>query len=466
MIEGARRIGKSTIVTEFARNEYEDYLLLDFVTESIDIRRNFKENLGDLDTFFRNLFLLKGKSLSEKKSVIIMDEIQFFPAARQAIKYLTADGRYDYIETGSLISIKKNVRDILIPSEEYRLRMFPMDFEEFLWAKGDHVTFPVIRDAFEKRKPLGDAIHRKIMQHFRTYMAVGGMPQAVDAFVSGKNYEQIDFVKRNILSLYEEDLKKYDEDNREKASAIYKTIPEQLENHNSHFKFSMIDKNARYKNYVDAVDFIEESMIGHACIGVTCPEVALELYADRSNFKLYMGDTGLLVTQIMGNTDETGTDLYKWQAVCRFHRIGNFSTCTVESFSSRPAPDIRVSCAPVSRHAADGKLSGKTERADYEDASFISYSSIGLPSSAAKTSPSCPSYTSFREKKSCLSSRRRRKILSPSQIFRSYTLSVSTHLSSPSSQAIASPSNPSAVNKDMYSVTPFPDMKVTIPLYR
>lgn len=311
MIEGARRVGKSTIVTEFARNEYEDYILLDFVKESPDIRRNFEENLDDLDTFFRNLFLLKGKSLSANKSVIIMDEVQLFPTARQAIKYLVADGRYDYIETGSLISIKKNVRDILIPSEEYKLKMYPMDFEEFLWAKGDTVTFPVIKDAFNMRKPLGEAIHRKIMKHFRTYMAVGGMPQAVDAFVSGKNYEQIDFVKRNILSLYEDDLKKYDDDNREKASVIFKTLPEQLENHNSHFKFSLIDKNARYRHYIEAVDFIAESMIGNVCIGVTSPEVALELYADKSNFKLYMGDTGLLVTQIMGNRDETGTDLYK-----------------------------------------------------------------------------------------------------------------------------------------------------------
>ena len=207
----------------------------------------------------------------------------------------------------------------MIPSEEYKLKMYPMDFEEFLWAKGDSVTFPVIQDAFDRRKSLGDAIHRKIMQYFRTYMAVGGMPQAVDAFVEGRTYEQIDFVKRNILSLYEDDLKKYDDNSHEKASVIYKTIPEQLENHNSHFKFSVIDKNARFRHYADEVDFIAESMIGNACIGVTSPEIALELYADKSNFKLYMGDTGLLVTQIMGNSEETGTDLYK---ALIFDRLG------------------------------------------------------------------------------------------------------------------------------------------------
>lgn len=311
LLEGARRIGKSTIVEEFAKQEYDDYMILDFAKENKDIKNNFIENMDDLDTFFRNLFLLKGRSLKGKNCVLIFDEVQLFPLARQAIKYLVADGRYEYIETGSLISIRKNVKDILIPSEEYRIKMYPMDFEEYLWALGDEITYPAIKNAFIKRKPLGDAVHRKVMKTFRTYMAVGGMPQAVDAYVNGKTFAQIDFVKRNILSLYEEDLSKYDVENREKASVIYKTIPEQLENKNSHFKFSLVDRNARYKNYVDAVSFISESMIGNECINVTKPEVALELFSDRSNFKLYMGDTGLLVTQIMKNRDETDEDLYK-----------------------------------------------------------------------------------------------------------------------------------------------------------
>ena len=311
LLEGARRIGKSTIVEEFAKREYDDYMILDFAKENKDIKNNFIENIDDMDTFFRNLLLLKGRSLKGKRCVLIFDEVQLFPLARQAIKYLVADGRYEYIETGSLISIRKNVKDILIPSEEYRIKMYPMDFEEYLWAIGDDVTYTAIKNAFEKRKALGDAVHRKIMKVFRTYMAVGGMPQAVDAYVNGKTFAQIDFVKRNILQLYEEDLVKYDTDNREKASAIYKTIPEQLENKNSHFKFSLVDKNARYQNYVDAVSFIAESMIGNECINVTKPEVALELFSDRSNFKLYMGDTGLLVTRIMKNRDETDENLYK-----------------------------------------------------------------------------------------------------------------------------------------------------------
>ena len=311
LLEGARRIGKSTIVEEFAKREYDDYMILDFAKENKDIRNNFIENMDDLDTFFRNLFLLKKRSLKGKNCLLIFDEVQLFPIARQAIKYLVADGRYDYIETGSLISIRKNVKDILIPSEEYRIKMYPMDFEEYLWAQGDNVTSDAVKDAFEKRKPLGDAIHRKIMKTFRTYMAVGGMPQAVEAYVNGKTFSQIDFIKRNILNLYEEDLAKYDKENREKASIVYRTIPEQLENKNSHFKFSLIDKNARYQNYIDAVSFISESMIGNECINVTKPEVALELFSDRSNFKLYMGDTGLLVTQIMKNQDEADEDLYK-----------------------------------------------------------------------------------------------------------------------------------------------------------
>lgn len=311
LVEGARRIGKSTIVEEFAKNEYDDYMILDFAKENQDVKNNFIENMDDLDVFFRNLFLLKGRRLIGERCVIIFDEVQLFPQARQAIKYLVKDGRYDFIETGSLISIRKNVKNILIPSEEYRIKMFPMDFEEYLWAINDSVTYETIKEAFEQRKPLKDAIHRKIMNRFRSYMVVGGMPQAVNAFVEGKTFQQIDFIKRNILSLYEEDLIKYDLENREKASVIFKTIPEQLENKNSHFKFSLIEKNARYRNYVDAVNFISESMIGNECINVTKPEIALELFADRSNFKLYMGDTGLLVTQMMKNNDDLEESLIK-----------------------------------------------------------------------------------------------------------------------------------------------------------
>lgn len=310
LIEGARRVGKSTIAEEFARKEYDDYILLDFALESKDMRRNFEENIGDLDTFFRNLFIIKGKDLPRRRAVIIFDEVQLFPLARQAIKYLVADGRYDYIETGSLISIKKNVQNILIPSEEEKLKMYPMDFEEFLWAKGNTAVMPAIKTAFESRKPLGNAAHRKIMQIFREYIAVGGMPQAVLAYVNGESYASIDRVKQGILSLYEDDLRKYDDEEREKASLVFKTIPKQLSDHEMHFTFSEINTNARYVNYVESVEFVAESMMGNRCANVTMPDVLLELYSDRSNFKLYMGDTGLLVSQLIREGEET-EDIYR-----------------------------------------------------------------------------------------------------------------------------------------------------------
>lgn len=313
MIEGARRIGKSTIAEEFAQNEYKDYLILDFAKEDEDVKRLFTTSLGDMANFFRQLFVFKGKSLPERESIIILDEIQMFPEARQAIKYLVQDGRYDYLESGSLIRIKKTSKKILIPSEEDKISMFPMDFEEFLWAQGDTYTYSVIGEAFSDRKPLGAALHRKIMSRFREYMAVGGMPQAVQAFIDGENYERIDYMKRTILKLYEEDLKKYDDENKEKASIIFKSIPEQLSNHNSHYRLSTVEKNARYRDYVESVAFVAESMMGNECIGVTKPATNLEAYADTSDFKLYMNDTGLLLTAMARYGDETVNinDIYR-----------------------------------------------------------------------------------------------------------------------------------------------------------
>lgn len=298
MIEGARRVGKSTIVEEFAHNEYEDYILIDFSDADKAILDNF-ENIGDMDTFFRNLFILTGKRLTKRKGVVVFDEVQFFPRARQAIKQLVKDGRFDYIETGSLISIKKNVKDILLPSEEENLKMYPMDFEEFLWAIGNDVYMDAIREAFDKRKPLGNDIHRKIMQTFRVYMAVGGMPKAVSTYVDGKDYKEIDRQKRAILRLYINDLKKHDSEEGDKADAVFKSLPEQLMNHNSVFRLSVIDEKARTRGYGNAIDFLNESMIVNNCYNVSNPEVTLELYAQRTKFKMFMGDTGLLVTDML-----------------------------------------------------------------------------------------------------------------------------------------------------------------------
>ena len=310
LIEGARRVGKSTVAEEFAKNEYKDYILIDFSLAEKAIKDNF-ENIGNPDTFFRNLFLLCGKTLKPRESLIIFDEVQLFPKARQAIKQLVKDGRFDYIETGSLISINKNVKDILIPSEEESIKMFPMDFEEFLWANNNYVYYEAIKEAFDNKKPLGQDIHRKIMQQFRSYMAVGGMPQAVDAYVSGKNYREIDRIKRNILKLYIQDLKKHDSDDGDNASAVFKSLPDQLSNHNSVFRLATIDESARNRSYGNAIDFLNESMIVNNCINVSKPEVALELYADKSKFKMFMGDTGLLVSYILQASGENADKLYR-----------------------------------------------------------------------------------------------------------------------------------------------------------
>ena len=304
MVEGARRVGKSTVVEEFAKKEYDDYILIDFSTAEQAVKDNF-ENIGNMDTFFRNLFVLTGKTLKNRKGVIIFDEVQFFPKARQSIKQLVKDGRYDYIETGSLISIQKNVKDILIPSEEENIKMYPMDFEEFLWAVGINVIVDTCREAFEKKKSLGNDIHRKILKEFRVYMAVGGMPQAVEAYVEGKNYKQIDRVKKGILRLYTNDLKKHDSEDGDRAEVVFKSIPEQLSNHNSVFRLSVVDEKARTRNCGNAIDFLNEAMIVNNCINVTNPEIALELYADRKKFKMFMGDTGLLVTHILNNGGDT-----------------------------------------------------------------------------------------------------------------------------------------------------------------
>ena len=312
MIDGARRVGKSTIAEEFAKNEYRDYLIIDFAIANEDVKALFRDDVGDMNTFFRNLFVLLGrKKMPERQSLIILDEVQKYPLARQAIKYLVKDGRYDYVETGSLISIRKKSKEILIPSEEEKHKMFPMDFEEFLWACGDDSSIDLIRDAFDNRRALGDRIHRAMLKKFRSYLAVGGMPQAVEAFVQGETFDKIDRIKRNILDLYEEDLRKNDEENTIHSSLIFNAIPQQLSNNNALFRLSKMSKNARYTNYIKSIQMIDESMIGNYCRNISNPEITLELYAQNERFKLFLGDTGLLVTQILRSSAQTDENLYR-----------------------------------------------------------------------------------------------------------------------------------------------------------
>ena len=248
LIEGARRVGKSYIVEEFAKKNYKSYLMIDFSKVSNEIKELFENYLDNLDYLFLYLSQYYGVKLYERESVIIFDEIQFCPRARGAIKHLVADKRYDYIEIGSLISIKKNVKDILIPSEEESLKMKPMDFEEFLWAMGNDELMDFIRDCFYSKKEVGQVLHRKIMDYFKEYLIVGGMPQAVKKYIETKDFEQVDKIKRNILKLYREDIRKQADDIYLKVEKIFDLIPSQLQKHEKKFTISDVDKNLRYRN--------------------------------------------------------------------------------------------------------------------------------------------------------------------------------------------------------------------------
>ncbi len=311
LIDGARRVGKSYIAEEFGKNEYKSYILIDFGNAPQDVLDLFIHDSANLDLFFAKLSVFYAKTLHKRKSLIIFDEVQQFPRARQLIKYLVADGRYDYIETGSLIRLKKNVQDIIIPSEEEHIEMFPMDFEEFLWAMGDETTVPLIRSCFESKTPLGQALHRKIMNDFRQYVLVGGMPQSVIAYLNEKNFEASDVAKRRILKLYRDDVSKFAEGYEDKVFALFDGIPAQLSKKEKKYKLSSISKEARFRTYEDAFIWLHEAMIVNTCFNVTDPNVGLALSADNATQKCYMADTGLLVTHTFMDSAFTENELYR-----------------------------------------------------------------------------------------------------------------------------------------------------------
>lgn len=308
LIKGARRVGKSTIVEEFAKREYETYILIDFSNTSREISQLF-DDMSDLNYFFLRLQLLFNTDLHERNSVIIFDEVQLQPLARQAIKHLVKDGRYDYIETGSLISIKKNIKDILIPSEETRLTMYPMDHEEFRWALDDKTTVGLIRTAFENGVSLGNEVHRKLMRDFRLYMLVGGMPQAVNEYIDTNNFSKVDIVKRNILELYEDDFRKLDPSGS--LTALFDAIPAQLSKNASRYRASSIDpriKSKRASNYIaDMVDSLTVNIAYHA----DDPNVGMSLTKDINRYKLFLSDTGLFVTLAFKDKDFTENIIYE-----------------------------------------------------------------------------------------------------------------------------------------------------------
>lgn len=311
MIKGARRVGKSYLAEQFAKMEYKTYILIDFssaVPGTIQIFEKHGHRAG-LDEFFNQLSVLYGVRLYEGESVIIFDEVQRYPKARELVKHLVADGRYDILETGSLVSIKRNVKDILIPSEEEELLLPPMDFEEFLWALGDDVTMPFLRQAYEQRAPLGNML-KPVMEKFRLYMMVGGMPQAVEQYARTKSYDETERVKRRIIKLYREDIAKFAEHYTAEVMAIFDAIPQMLAHHDKKIKFSALGIKDRFEGYADAVFWMAESMVGNLCYGMDEPGIFGGFSVREDRIKCYMGDTGLLLTLAAGK-NYLKSDLYK-----------------------------------------------------------------------------------------------------------------------------------------------------------
>ncbi len=317
LIEGARRIGKSYIVEAFARQEYESYLLIDFSRVSPIVMELFDLYLDDLDMLLSNLQLYGKKKLTprtekdeEAKSLIIFDEVQFCPRARSAIKHLVADRRFDYIETGSLVSIKKNVKDIMIPSEEHAIEMFPMDFEEFLWAMGDEMLMPFIAQKFQKQSPMG-AFHRRAMDAFRQYLIVGGMPQAVETYFRTHDFDRVDEVKRDILAIYRNDIQKYADLQETRVAAIFEEIPGQLQKHEKKFRLADLQSKARMRDYSEAFFWLSDAKIVNCCYNSTEPSVGLRLNEERTTVKCYMGDTGLLISHAFDERGIVSAELYQ-----------------------------------------------------------------------------------------------------------------------------------------------------------
>ena len=307
LIEGARRIGKSYIVEEFARNEYNSYILIDFNKVGNKVKRLFDEYLDDLDTFFEMLEQYYQVKLQKRQSVIIFDEVQQFPRARAAIKYLVADGRYDYIETGSLISIHKNVKNIVIPSEERSVTMYPMDFEEFLWAMGNETLMPFLRKRFAEGKPIKE-MHREAMDYFRRYMIVGGMPQAVEKYVQTRDFELVDMIKRDILATYRNDIRKHA---GRLAMKVFDEIPAQLQRNERKFRLADLDKDARMRDYETAFMWLSDAKIINCCYNTTAPNIGLKLNMDRMTLKCYMADTGLLISHAFDEKQLVSNELYR-----------------------------------------------------------------------------------------------------------------------------------------------------------
>lgn len=371
LIDGARRVGKSYIAEEFAKTEYRSYIFIDFNSATEDIRNLFFHYLNDLDTLFMYLSGYYNVKLYEHESLIIFDEVQLFPRARAALKYLVADGRYDYIETGSLMSIKKNVQDIVIPSEERHLKMYPLDFEEFLWAMGNDTLMDIIKKCYDAEKPMGQIMHRKAMDYFRQYLIVGGMPQAVQEYAISRDFDRVDRIKRDILTLYRTDIIKHAAGYEMKVESIFDEIPAQLQKHEKRFRISSLKKDARFRDYEDAMFWLDDAMIVNICYNSTEPNIGLRLNMDRLTLKCYMADTGLLISHAFDENGIVTEELYKkllfdklevnkgmimenmvaQMLTASGHKLYFYSNCSREDKDSRMEIDFLITKSKISsRH--------------------------------------------------------------------------------------------------------------------
>ena len=310
LIDGARRVGKSYIVREFAAGEYRSALIIDFSIVRAEVKQLFSDYAGDIDMLFMNLMSIYNVTLYHRESLVVFDEVQECPPARQAIKHLVADGRYDYIETGSLVSIKRNVKNIIIPSEERHITLYPMDFEEFLWAVGNETMMDAIRMNYGRKHPMGP-LHRKAMELLRQYMIVGGMPQAVLAFVETKSFERTDRMKRDILALYKADIAKYATGQETHVSGIFDQIPSQLQRHERRFKLSSVSKGGRMRDFQNSFFWLSEAMTVNIAYNTTEPNVGLGMNVERSSLKCYMADTGLLLSMAFDENTIVSEELYR-----------------------------------------------------------------------------------------------------------------------------------------------------------
>ncbi len=310
LIDGARRVGKSYIVEEFAKNEYRSYILVNFGNMTKELQEIFDNYLNDLNSFFTRLSLWSGVKLYPHETLIIFDEVQLYPKAREAIKWFVADNRYDYIETGSLVSIRKNTKGIVVPSEECHLDMYPMDFEEFLWALGEDSLMPFVKDCLLKKQAVGAALHRKLMDFLRLYMIVGGMPQAVNEYIESNDFNNVDHIKRNILNLYRNDIYNYAANDASKVVKVFDSIPSQLQRHEKRFRIGDLQKGARTRDYQNAFFWLDESRIVNTCYAATEPSIGLKLNRDDARYKLYFADTGLLISHSFDENEILSDKLY------------------------------------------------------------------------------------------------------------------------------------------------------------